>query len=215
MVFPSTGRSQYSRQASPASIYVVQQPKAAKLVRQRAQRVSLRRMGLNGCPQGGNAKCRVAQRRLRRGRSGSSSRGNTLEFGVVVVDEPQVSSLGCGVGALHVGIVHPHRLLVNVIVRMVLGLAARSVIDHPLRGKSNVRRFFNTVEVDLVPRNGQFCSLNGVYQFQYFYVGHLRGPFYILTAPVLDVPVLVLPEAVSEIQSGTCKPPNQRTLGSP
>ena len=107
----------------------------------------------------------------------------------VVVDEPQVLALGCGVGAFHVAIVHLHPLLANGRVRMVSGLAARSVIGHPLWGRANVRRVLNALGVDLVPRHGQFCALNRVYQFQHIRVGHLAGPFHILTASVPDAPV--------------------------
>jgi hypothetical protein len=67
---------------------------------------------------------------------------------------------------------------------------ARSVIDLPLWGRAIVRRFINTKEDDLLPRNGQFCALNCVYQFQYVRVGHHPGPFHILTvfAPDALVP---------------------------
>ena len=110
-----------------------------------------------------------------------------MEFGVV--DEPQVLSLRCSVGAFHGGIVDGRGLLVNLSVRMVSGLAARSVIGHPLWGRANVRRVLNALGVDLVPRHGQFCALNRVYQFQHIRVGHLPGPFHILTASVPDAPV--------------------------
>jgi len=49
---------------------------------------------------------------------GRSAGGNAVEFGVVV-DEPQVLALGCGVGAFHVAIVHLHPLLASGNVRMV------------------------------------------------------------------------------------------------
>ena len=94
---------------------------------------------------------------------------------------------------------------------MLSGLAARSVIDHPIWGRGNVRRFINTMGIDLVPRNGQFCALNRVYQFQHIRVGHLPGPFHTLAASVPDVLVPALPQAVSVIQAGTCKTPNQWT----
>jgi hypothetical protein len=98
---------------------------------------------------------------------------------------------------------------------MILGLAALSVIDHPLWVRANVRRFINAMEVDVVPRNSQSGALNSVYQFHYIGVGHLPGPFHILTAPVPDALVVALPQAVSVIQAGACKTPNQKTPREP
>jgi hypothetical protein len=94
----------------------------------------------------------------------------------VVINERQVLALRFRVGRFHLAIVDFHRLFVNGSVRKVSGLAARSVIDHPLWGRANVRRFIIMMVVDLVPRNGQFCALNCVYQSQYIRVRHRPGP---------------------------------------
>ncbi len=102
----------------PYHIHVVQQPKAAKLARQRPQRVALRSLGLNGCPQGRGCSpwgCSAAAMEMT---IWFDLPGGT-PWSFVVVDEPQVLALGCGVGAFHVAIVHLHPLLANGNVRMV------------------------------------------------------------------------------------------------
>jgi hypothetical protein len=86
-------------------------------------------------------------------------------------------------------------------VWMVSGLAARSVIGHPLCSRGNVCWFINALGVDLVPRNGLSGGLNGGYQFQHIRVGHLPGPFHILTVSAHDALVPALPQAVNVIHA--------------
>ena len=123
---------------------------------------------------------------------------DAVDFGVIV-DERQVLALRRSVVAFHVGIVDGHGLLVNESVRTVLGLAARSVIGHPVWVRARVRRFINSMEVDLVPRNSQSGALDGVYQFHHIGVSHFKGPFQVLT---LSVPEALVP-ALWETSSST------------
>ena len=71
-----------------------------------------------------------------------------------------------------------------------------------------MRRFVNTMEDDLVPRNAHFCALNRIYQFQYIRVGRRPRPLHMLTVSVPAALVPTLPQGVGVIQAGICKNPN-------